>query len=99
MNVLPQNLMRMEHFEIIILKLNKTLISQKLMDQLNWNFVCFLFSQFNIHNHTILAINMTISKLNKTQSQCPLILPRVAAVTFDVKTLDHLGKKSRVSMA
>ena len=36
--------MRMEHFEIYILKLIQKLISQKLMGQLNWNFVYFLQS-------------------------------------------------------
>ena len=47
-NVLLENLMHMEHFEIYILKLIKKLISRKLMDQLNWNFVCFLFSKPDI---------------------------------------------------
>ena len=37
------NLIPMEHFEIYILKLIKKLISRKLADQSNWNFVCCLF--------------------------------------------------------
>ena len=43
-DVLLQNLMHVEHFEISILKLIKKLISWKLMDRLNSNFVCFMFS-------------------------------------------------------
>ena len=43
LNVLLQNVMRMEHFEIYILKLIKKLISRKLIDQLNSNFVCSPF--------------------------------------------------------
>ena len=39
LNVLLQNLMRMKHFEIFILKLIKKLMSRKLINQLNYNFV------------------------------------------------------------
>ena len=45
LNVLLQNLMRIEHFEICILKLIKKLISRKLADQLNGNYVCSLFAK------------------------------------------------------
>ena len=45
------------------------------MYQLNWNFVCFLFSKYNIYRIKIIKfwqLILTISKFNKTQSQCPL---------------------------
>ena len=66
LNALLQNLMRMGYFEIYIIKLIKKLISRKLMGQLNWNFVCFLFSKSNITvlKHKIVVINMTISEFN-----------------------------------
>ena len=47
-NVLLQNLMGIEHFEICILHLIEKLISRKLKDQLNWIFVSSLFSKSNI---------------------------------------------------
>ena len=55
------------------LKLIK-IFSLKLMDQLNWNFVCYLFSKSNIYSIKIIKFwqLMTISKFNRTQSQCPL---------------------------
>ena len=65
-----QNLMSMEHFETLILKLIKKLISRKLMDQLHWNFVRFLFLWCRIRNVKIklVTINKEISIFNKTQS-------------------------------
>ena len=56
LNVLLQNLMRMEHFQICILKLLKKLISRKLMERLNWNFVCSLFSKSYIHSIKIMKV-------------------------------------------
>ena len=44
LNVLLQNLMRMEHFEICILKLILKM-SLKVMDQLNLNFDAFYFQK------------------------------------------------------
>ena len=43
LNILFQNLMLMEYFEIYIIKLSKKLISLKLVDEFNPIFVCSLF--------------------------------------------------------
>ena len=56
LNVLLQNLIGLEHFEICALKLIKILISRKLIDQLNYNFVFSLFLLRRIHSRKIIKL-------------------------------------------
>ena len=74
--------MHREHFEIFILKLIKN-ISQKLIDQLNWCFVCNLFSKSNIYSTKIIKFWQLIWQFQNSTKLSPSV-PYVNMINVEI---------------